>query len=189
MKTVAQFPVRTSVAALAKVARFDPEASLRALAISSLAFINHESVFPAILIAMADESREVRAAAARSLSRVSFDRADGYIRVTETDDVETLRDVAQACIKAGIAAQGIDRLSSGDHQAYEALSVVSLLMKANTFEPLLEAIAQHPNLDVRLTAIHLLGMAGQTGLLEKLRQLAGDSTSEAVKAAILETIA
>jgi HEAT repeat protein len=189
MKTLAQFPVRTAVTALAKVARFDSEASMRALAISSLAFINHESVFPAILIGMADESREVRAAAARSLSRVSFDRADAYIRVTETDDLETLRDVAQACIKAGIAAQGIDRLSSGDHQAYEALAVVSLLVKANTFEPLLEAIAHHPNLDVRLTAIHLFGMAGQTGVLEELRQLEADCTSDVVKGALAETIA
>ena len=171
IKVLAQFSVQSSVAALAKVARLDPEASLRALAISSLAFINHESVFPAILIAMADESREVRAAAARSLSRLNFDRADAYIRVTETHDVESLRYVAQACIKAGIAMQGIDRISSGDHQAYEAMSVVSLLVKANTFEPLLEAIANHPSMDVRLIASHVIGLAGQPAMLEPLRHL------------------
>jgi HEAT repeat protein len=189
IKVLAQFSVKTSVAALGTVARHDPEASLRALTISSLAFINHESVFPAILIAMADDSREVRAAAARSLSRLSFDRADAYIRVTETDDAATLRDVAQACIKAGIAAQGIDRLASGDHQAYEALSVVSLLLKANTVEPLLEAIANHPNMDVRLTTTYILGMVGQATVLEQLRQLAIDATSESVKNALLETVA
>jgi HEAT repeat protein len=188
VKVLGQFSTRTSVAALARVARLDPVSSVRALAISSLAFINHESVFPAILIAMADESRGVRAAAARSLSRLSFDRSDAYIRVTETDDAETLRDVAQACIKAGIAAQGIDRLASGDHQAYEALSVVSLLVKANAVEPLLEAIANHPNMDVRLTAVYILGLVGQPGVIEQLRQLTVDCTSEAVKIALLETI-
>jgi HEAT repeat protein len=189
IKSLGQFSTRTSVAALARVARLDPVSAVRALAISSLAFINHESVFPAILIAMADESRGVRAAAARSLSRLSFDRSDAYMRVTETDDAETLRDVAQACIKAGIAAQGIDRLASGDHQAYEALSVVSLLVKANAVEPLLEAIANHPSMDVRLTTTHILGLVGHPGLLDQLRQLAADSTSAEVKSALLETIA
>jgi HEAT repeat protein len=189
IKVLAQFSVQSSVAALAKVARLDQEASLRALAISSLAFINHESVFPAILIAMADESREVRAAAARSLSRLSFDRADAYIRVTETHDVESLRYVAEACIKAGIAMQGIDRMSSGDHQAYEAMSVVSLLVKANAFEPLLEVIANHPNIEVRLIAIYVIALAGQPAMLEPLRQLLVDCAHEAVQEALEVAIA
>jgi HEAT repeat protein len=189
IKMLAQFPVRTSVAALADVARRDQESSIRALAISSLAFINHESVFPAILIAMADESRGVRAAAARSLSRLSFDRADAYIRVTETHDGESLRNVAAACIKAGIAGQGIDRLITGDHQAYEAMSVISLLVKAGVFGPLLEAIASHPNMDVRLTAIHVIALAGHSGLLEQLRQLVNDRPFEATQIALQDAIA
>jgi HEAT repeat protein len=188
IKVLGQFPVQTSVTALARVARIDSETSLRALAISSLAFINHESVFPAILIAMADESRGVRAASARSLSRLSFDRSDAYKRVTETDDAETLRDVAQACIKAGIAGQGIDRLASGDHQAYEALSVVSLLVKANEVGPLLDAIANHPSMDVRLTVVHVLGMVGDPALVGEMRQLAVDCNSDVLRDAMFETI-
>jgi HEAT repeat protein len=189
IKVLGQFPVRSSVAALARVARQDSEASLKALAISSLAFINHESVFPAILIAMADESREVRAAAARSLSRLSFDRADAYIRVTETDDVETLRDVAEACIKAGIATQGIDKMSSGDHQAYESMSVVSLLVKAKRFEPLIDAMANHQDLDVRLIAIHILGAAGQPAAVEALQNLLNESHHDVIREAVLEALA
>jgi HEAT repeat protein len=189
IKMLSQFSVRTSVAALAEVARKDSESSLRALAISSLAFINHESVFPAILIAMADESRGVRAAAARSLSRLSFDRADAYIRVTETDDAVSLRNVAEACIKAGIAGQGIDRLTTGDHQAYEAMSVVSLLVKAGVFEPLFDAFAGHASMDVRLTAIHVIGLAGHSGLLEQLRELVNDRPFEATQIALQDAIA
>ena len=68
-----------------------------------------------------DEAREVRAAAARALSRLSFDRADAYVRVLESTDMQTLRDVAQACVKAGLAAQAISRLASEDRrQAYLA---------------------------------------------------------------------
>jgi len=37
---------------------------------------------------LSDETREVRAAAARSLSRLSFDRADAYVRVIESGDEE-----------------------------------------------------------------------------------------------------
>ena len=188
IKVLAQFSTKSSVAALATTARVDTESSLRAAAISSLAFINHESVFPAILIAMADESRGVRAAAARSLSRLSFDRADAYIRVAKADDLESLRDVAEACIKAGIATQGIDRLTNGDHQAYEAMAVVWLLVRANTFEPLFNVIATHPNMDVRLAIIHLLGLTEKRSLIETLRSV-NDGLPEEIEDALVETIA
>jgi HEAT repeat protein len=189
IKLLAQFSVQSSVAALAKLARVDSEASLRAAAIASLASINHESVFPAILIAMADESREVRAAAARSLSRLSFDRADAYMRVTKSDDQDLLREVAEACLKAGLAKQGIDRLSNSDHQAYEAMSVVSLVVKAGRFELLVDAGANHPNMDVRLTVIQLLGLTGDNSLLEPLRNVALDCSDEEMKAVLSEAIA
>ena len=188
IKTLGLFPVKSSIAALARVARMDPESSLKALAVSSLAFINHESVFPSILIAMADESREVRAAAARSLSRLSFDRADAYIRVTETDDNESLCDVADACIKAGIATQSINRMSTGDHQAYESMAVVSLLVKAKRFEPLLDAMTNHTDLDVRLVAIHILGLSGDSSVIEPMRDLVEESHNDVVGDALLEAI-
>jgi HEAT repeat protein len=188
IKSLAQFAVQSSIAALGKVARLDQKASMRALAISSLASINHESVFPSVLIGMADESREVRAAAARSLSRLSFDRADAYVRVMETHDAESLRDVAQACIKAGIVSQGIDRLASSDRrQVYEAFSIVSLLAKANMIDPILDAIANHPNLDLRLTAVRLLKTTGEPVILEQLDQLATrEGIPEFLKVALLE---
>ena len=182
IKLLAQYPMKATVTTLAKLARSDSESSLRAAAILSLAIINHESVFPAVLIAMADESREVRAAAARSLSRLSFDRADAYIRVTQSEDADSVRNVAAACIKAGIAAQSIDRLMNNDHQAYEAMAVVSLLVKAKSFAPLINAIAHHPNTQARLTLVNLLALTGETEVVEQLRELIGDSPSELAEA-------
>ena len=111
-KELARHEVMSAIDALMTLARLDPDASVRSQAISSLSAISHESVFPAVLIGMADESREVRAAAARSLSHLSFDRSDAYIRVLETNDAVLLPEVARACIKAGIVSQGIDRLAS-----------------------------------------------------------------------------
>ena len=128
LKTLVQFRVQSAVDAIAKVARHDPEPTIRSLAISSLGSINHESVFATVLIGMADDSREVRAAAARSVNRLSFDRADAYVRVIETSDEETLACVAKACIQAGIVSQNLDRLTYADHrQAYETFSLICLL--------------------------------------------------------------
>ncbi len=190
LKTLAQFRVQSSVSAIAHVARQDSEPNIRSMAIASLGSIDHESVFPAILISMADDTREVRASAARALNRLSFDRADAYVRVIETSDEETLREVAQACILAGIVSQNLDRLGSSDHrQAYETFSLICLLAKANLNEPVLNAIAEHSNLDVSLRAVHLLASTGQPGTFEQLRQLAvREGVREEVKTALLEAM-
>ncbi len=190
LKTLAQFRVQRSVAAITQVARHDPEANLRSLAIASLGAMDHESVFPAIFIGMADETREVRAAAARALNRLSFDRADAYVRVIETGDEETIQEVARACIQAGIVSQNLDRLASSDHrQAYETFSLICLLAKANMYEPILDAIASHQHVDVRLKAVHLLACTGQPETFEHLRQLAvRDGVGEEVKTALLEAM-
>lgn len=190
LKALGQFRVRSAVNALADLARHDSEPNIRSLAITGLGVINHESVFPAVLIGMADETREVRAAAARSLNRLSFDRADAYVRVIETSDDETICNVAKACIHAGIVSQNIDRLASSDHrQAYETFSLICLLAKAKMNEPVLDAIAEHRNLDVRLKAVHLLACAEQPEIFEQLRQLAvRDGIGEEVKTALLEAM-
>jgi HEAT repeat protein len=190
LKTLSQFRVQSSVQAITRVARHDPEPNLRASAISSLGSVNHESVFPAILIGMADESREVRAAAARTLNRLSFDRADAYVRVIETSDEETVSNVARACVQSGIVSQNIDRLASSDYrQAYETFSLICLLAKADLNQPILDSIAEHPNMDVRLKAVHLLASTGEPGIFEHLRELAvRDGVGEEVKTALLEAM-
>lgn len=190
LKILTQFRVQSAVEAISRVARHDSEPNIRSIAISSLGSINHESVFSAVLIGMADDSREVRAAAARSLNRLSFDRADAYVRVIETSDDETIRNVAKACIQAGIVSQNLDRLSNSDHrQAYETFSLICLLDKAKMNEPILNAIADHPNIDVRLKAVHLLACTGQSETYDQLRELAvKDGMREDVKTALLEAI-
>ena len=188
LKVLVQFRVQIAVDAIARVAQKDHEPSIRSLATAALGSIDHESVFTAVVIGMADETREVRAAAARSLTRLSFDRADAYVRVIESGDEETIRSVAKACIQAGIVSQNLDRLANCDHrQAYETFSLISLLSKANMNEPILEAIADHSRIDVRLKAIHLLAATRQPGTFDQLRELAlRDGISEVVKTALLE---
>lgn len=189
-RTLAQFQVQGSVQALSSVAMSDSEPSVRAAAITSLGDINHESVFAAVIVGFADEAREVRAAAARSISHLSFDRADAYVRLLNTASPETMREVARACIKGGMAVQAIDRLASEDRrQAYESFSLLSLLAKTNETEPIVDAIVNHKDYNVRLAAVRLLGLSGSPEIVQQLRQLAvKDGLPEKLRTALLEVV-
>ncbi len=190
VKSLAQHCTRSSVSALTSLARLEPEGSVRAQAMLSLAAIDHESVFPGILIGMADESREVRAAAARSLSRLSFDRGAAYARLRETSDSDTLSEVAHACVKAGTLTQAIDRLANGNRRhAFEALSLISLLTKAKLTEPITEVLHVHPSIGVRIAVVRLLASTGEPEIFEQFRQLAvEDGMLKEVKTVLMETL-
>lgn len=187
---LALHPVQAAVTALTSMVIEDSEPSVRAAAVASLGSIDHESVFAAVLIGLSDESRIVRAAAARTMTGLHFDRADAYVRVMETADPDMLRKVAQACVSTGIVNQAVDRLASEDRrQAYEAFSLFSLLARAQETQPIVDAIENHRDEEVRLCAVRVLNMAGQTGVVPKLRELAArDSLSENVRTAVLEAL-
>ena len=190
VRELAAHPVQRSVMALSVLALNDPDSAIRSAAVTALGSIDHESVFAPVLIALAEDSREVRAAAARTLSGLHFDRADAYVRVMETADADTLQEVAKACIKTGIAAQAVDRLASEDrHQAYEAFSLFALLARANETEPILDAIQNHKDDEVRLCAVRVLNVAAHPDLAPKLRELVGGAEMpENVRTAVLKVV-
>lgn len=187
-RQLGQFPVQSSVESLAHLASNDAEVAVRAAAVTSLGALDHESVFAHVLMRLVDEAREVRAAAARALSRLSFDRADAYVRVIETADERTLAAVAAALTGAGMAAQAVDRLISEDRrQAYEAFSLLSLLVKAGEIEALLTGIAEHRDLGVRLALVRFLGLTGGALYIERLMEVgARDGMAQEVRDAITE---
>lgn len=189
-QNLAQFQVRRAVEALAVLARQDSEDAVRSAAVTSLGLINHESVFVHVICALADEAREVRAAAARAMSRLNFDRADAYVRVIESADDAALREVAQAVVKAGLAAQAISRLGSEDRRhAYEAFSLLTLCAKAGEVQPILDTIECHRDIEVRLTCIRLLGLSMNPELGEHLARIAGNGgVPERVRRSIIETM-
>ena len=179
-----------SVSALAAMALNDLDPAVRSVAVTSLGSIDHESVLAPVLIALADESRIVRAAAARTLTSLHFDRADAYVRVTETADSDTLRRVARACISTGIIAQAVDRLASEDrHQAYEAFSLFTLLARANATDPIIDTIQNHKDDEVRLCAVRVLNVAARPEVAPKLREMIADEAMpENVRTAVLEVL-
>ena len=189
-QNLAQFQVRRAVETLSALARQDAEPTVRSAAVTSLGLINHESVFVHVIAALADDAREVRAAAARAMSRLSFDRADAYVRVIESADADALRYVAQAAVKAGLAAQAISRLNSEDRRhAYEAFSLLTLCAKACEVQPILDTVECHRDIEVRLTCIRLLGLSLNPELGEQLARIASNGgVPERVRRAIIETM-
>jgi HEAT repeat protein len=183
-------PVQASVSALASAAMHDPEKAVRSAAVTSLGLIDHESVFAPVLIALADESREVQAAAARALTSLRFDRGDAYVRVIETSDPQTLQNVARACLKIGIISQAVDRLASEDRrQAYESFSLFSLLARANEVEPILDTIENHVDENVRLCAVRVLNVAARPEVAPRLREMVtNENMSENLRTALLEVL-
>jgi len=183
-------PAQRSVSALCDTALHDSDPSVRSAAVTALGSIDHESVFAPVLIALADETREVRAAAARTLSSLHFDRGAAYARMMENADENTLKEFAQACVKTGIVSQAVDRLASEDRrQAQEAFSLFSVLAKAGEIEPILDVIENHKELPVRLTAVRVLSSAGRPEVAPRLRELvAVEGLTEEVRTSVLEVL-
>jgi HEAT repeat protein len=166
------FRTRNSIDALSQIAMYDLSSNVRARAATVLAEFDHESVFEPIVVACADPSREVRAAAARALFRLKFDRADAWVRIIETRDISRVRQAAKASIEGGIVERSIERLVSPDDRiAYEAYALAALLIRAEETEALLKAIAEHPNELVRRAVLHVFKTLGTPRSAEELGEL------------------
>lgn len=187
-QSLALFRVQRAVEALKNAAMSDEDSSVRSASVSSLGVIDHESVFPAVLVALGDDAREVRAAAARALSRLSMNRGDAYTRIVEAAGADEISRVAKACVSTGMAAQALDRLASSDRwQEYESFALLSMLMHAKEIAPIMDAIANHPQLSVRLAAIHLLSVSANPNLAKPLKVFAKQKElPDEVRAALVE---
>lgn len=152
-----KFRTRNSVEALTQVALYDISAALRSKAIVSLANFDHESVFEAILLGCADPTREVRAASAKALFQLSFDRADAWSRIVESNDDYRIIQAARAAIESDLVARSIDRLVHDDYKhSYEAFTLVALLVRANETKEIFQVLESHHNSEVKLAVLRVL---------------------------------
>ena len=175
LKILAMFRNKNSIEALSQIALYDLSAPLRSKAVTALTEFDHESVFEAILLACADPTREVRAAAARGLFRLNFDRADAWKRIIETRDGFRMRHAARAALEAGIVAKAFDRLIHDDMKiAYEAIVLVSLMIMAGETKEIFEAIRSHKDERVRFALVHVLKMIHDERTQDEFQQLAAD---------------
>ena len=190
VKILTAFRTQNSVETLAQIALYDLSANLRSKAVSTLTNFDHESVFEAILLACADPTREVRAAAARGLFRLNFDRADAWTRIIETGDKFRMCHAARAAIEAGIVGKAFERLVHEDVKvSYEAFVLVALLLKSGETNELFDAIQTHKDERVKFALLHVLKAVKDDRSLKPLTELnAGNTFPPDVTQRIMDTI-
>jgi hypothetical protein len=180
IKTLAALRTSNSVETLTQVALYDESASLRSKAVTVLADFDHESVFETILLACADPTREVRASAARAMFRLNFDRAGAWTRIYETNDEFRMSRAVHAAGEAGIVVKTFDRLVHEDRKiAYEAFTLVALLIKSGETNEIFTALRDHKDERVKYALLHVLKVIKDGRSLEGLRALLGTGSCTA----------
>src|SRR5204863_3413244 len=172
VRILTAFRTRNSVEALAQIALYDLSSNLRSKSVSILTDFDHESVFETILLACADPTREVRAAAARGLFRVNFDRADAWKRLIEAGDEYRMSHAVRAAIEAGLTQRSFDRLVHDDLKiAYEAFALVALMITAGEDKEIFDAIRDHRDERVKFALLHVLKVIHDERSLDGLMEL------------------
>ncbi len=90
----------------------------------------------------------------------------------------------------GLASDAIANLTGESREkTYDAFSLLFLMAKAGEVQPLMKAIEDYPNLEVRLAVVKLLALSGQPEIVPAFRRLAvrGSLPSE-VRSAVMEAI-
>ena len=190
LRVLASFKTRNSIEALSQIALYDLSTNLRAKAAAMLADFDHQSVFETIVLSCADPSREVRAAGAKALFKVTFDRGDEWARFALSDDKYACRQIARAAVEAGLAERSFERLTMRDEKsAYEAFALVYLMVKAGETEKVFDAIACHRDTKIRIALLHILKVANVAEVIPPLSAfIAAEPISSVVADKARETL-
>jgi hypothetical protein len=162
----------------------------RAAALADLADISSEDSFHLITKAFDDPSVEVRNAAARALYHLQPDLSASFTRALREASPERRRKIGAAIAGSGLATNAVNSLTGeGRDRTYDAFSMLFLMAKAGEVQPLMQAIAKHPDREVRLTAVKLLALSNQPQILPAFRSLAARENLPAdVHTAVMEAI-
>jgi HEAT repeat protein len=166
------------------------DSSERAAALVDLADAGDDTSFALITKSFDDPSIEVRNAAARALHSLQPDLAASFTRALREATPERRRKIGAAIAGSGLAANAINSLAGeGRDRTYDAFSILFLMAKAGEVQPLMNAIAKHSNIEVRLTAAKLIGLSNQQQVLPGLRSMASrDQLPAEVHTAVMEAI-
>ncbi len=164
--------------------------SERAAAISELPHLGGEEAFQQVSAAFDDQSVEVRNAAARAMSELQEDRAAAFTRALREGSPERRRRIGSAIASSGLANEAIRNLTGESRdKTYDAFSLLFLMSKAGELQPLMRAIEDHSNIEVRLAVVKLLALSGQPDILPAFRRMAvRGSLPPEVRSAIMEAI-
>lgn len=162
----------------------------RAAAVSDLPRVGGADAFNHLCTAFDDESTEVRSTAALAMFEFQEDRAAAFTKALREATPERRRKIGSAIASSGLANEAIRNLTGESRdKTYDAFSLLFLMSKAGETQPLMRAIEEHPNIEVRLAVVKLLTLSGQPDILAVFRRMAvrGSLPSE-VRSAVMEAI-
>jgi hypothetical protein len=162
----------------------------RAAAVSDLPRLGGEEAFHQVSAAFDDQSPEVRSAAARAMFELQEDRAAAFTRALREATPERRRKIGAAIASSGLANEAIRNLTGESRdKTYDAFSLLFLMSKAGETQPLMRAIEEHSNIEVRLAVVKLLALSGQPDILPAFRRMAvRGSLPPEVRSAVMEAI-
>ena len=166
------------------------EASERIAALREVVQIGGDDAFRYISRAFDDQIVDVRNAAARALYDLNPDRAATFTRALREGTTERRRKIGQALANSGLAAEAVSNLTGESREkTYDAFSLLFLMAKAGEVQPLMQAIEDYPNVEVRIAVVKLLALSGQPDIVPAFRRMAvrGSLPSE-VRSAVMEAI-
>ncbi len=172
VRILAAFKTSNSIDALAQVALYDLSANQRSVAVTTLSEFDHESVFETILLACADPTREVRAAAARALFHLTFDRAEAWARIANLGQQGRMVQMARAAIEADLVERSFERLVHRDRKyAYEAFALVTMLIRASEMDVVTEFLQKTGDAKLRRAILHTIKVSKNKQALEGLKSV------------------
>ncbi|NJM53893.1 MAG: hypothetical protein HC846_11200 [Blastocatellia bacterium] len=103
---------------------------------------------------------------------MSFDRADAWVRIIETNEDGRILQAARAAIEGGFVERSFDRLIHRDSKyAYEAFVLLSLIVKSGEVERLIEAVKNHRDKRVSSAILHVFKISKDANALAVLYNL------------------
>jgi len=181
-------PSAVSAATLSQLT--SDQAPERAAAVLEFARSGGEEAFRHISAAFDDQSAEVRSTAARALFDSQANRAAAFTRALREATPARRRKIGAAIASSGLAQEAIRNLTGESRdKTYDAFSLLFLMSKAGEVQPLMRAIEDHPNIEVRLAVVKLLALSGQPDILPAFRRMAvRGSLPPEVRSAVMEAI-
>src|SRR5678815_3773394 len=91
---------------------------------------------------------------------------------------------------SGLAVDAIANLTGESREkTYDAFSLLFLMAKAGEVQPLMQAIEDYPNVEIRIAVVKLLALSGQPEIVPAFRRMAvrGSLPAE-VRSAVMEAI-
>jgi hypothetical protein len=128
--------------------------------------------------------------AVRTLYSLDPDRAASFFNLAlRESSLERRKKIGAALAGSGLVSVAIENLASGGQQkSYSAFSLLFLVAKAGEVQPLIQLIERHPNMELRLAVVRLLGSSGERDILPALEQLLTGDLPPHLQSAIIEAI-